>query len=153
MLPFLQCCSSKSASLYTGIFTTNDMLLSVQIQRVLLGVLSHLLNHFRGSRCKIYMLRIHKSQFWLKSKIDPPENILSLAFMSYFDLFLNLMYRVSPKKVHSSILGSIQKQYDVIELFFHTLLTKCLFTCVQNFKCVSCVFIRVMNTRKQPRQT
>ena len=29
----------------------------------------------------------------------------------------NGIYRVSKKKVYSSILGSIQKQYDVIQLF------------------------------------
>ena len=30
-----------------------------------------------------------------------------------------IIYRVSQKKVYSSILGSIQKQYDVIKLFVH----------------------------------
>ena len=38
------------------------------------------------------------------------------------------IYRVSPQKSDSSILVSIQKQYDIIKLFLHTLLTKCLFT-------------------------
>ena len=40
---------------------------------------------------------------------------------------------VKKKKVYSRILSIIQKQYNVIKFFFHTLLTKCLFTCVQNF--------------------
>ena len=44
-----------------------------------------------------------------------------------------------PKKCTQAYWDSIQKQYDEMKLFFHTLLTKWLFTCVQNFKCVSCV--------------
>ena len=58
--------------------------------------------------------------------------------------------RVSQKKVYSSILGSIQKQYDAITLFLHTLLTKCLFTCVQNFKCVSCVSFELWTRENSP---
>ena len=54
------------------------------------------------------------------------------------------------KKVYSSILGIIQKQYNVIKLFFHTLLTKCLFTFVHNFKCVSCVTSELWTRENSP---
>ena len=55
-----------------------------------------------------------------------------------------------PKRVYSSILGSIKKRYDVITLFCHTLLTKCLFTCVQNLKYVSCVSSELWTREHSP---
>ena len=92
-------------------------------------------------------LRLKQNTAWYKVMMI--RSIRHKSMIAYKSLW-PYIYRLSPKKVYSTILDIIQKQYNVMILFFHTLLIKCLFICVQNFKCVSCVSTELWTRENSP---